>query len=281
MYKSIEKIILSIRFRFFFTIGCALTAIFNKNLNNYFIYAVAILFTIYLLLAICYYLKIAIEKRTWASKQKYAIIFEYVEHEWRIESNGDCYIRSTFMVKNIGNKKIKKIPFDNLGWLKPPKNIDISCEIIDTDGIKRRIKDAQTSIYQGYLSALSKDPVSFVAWSNIIDPPLNKNQNMKYILKIFTEKTEEDAFNDRGTFAGIPVNSPTEKAVLKFIAPAGYKFHLINELIVLDDAGDNCTEKYPDFQKPSLTSSGTMLNWELKKLVPGLRFAFQYKFDKD
>jgi len=281
MYKSVEKIILSIPFRFFFTIGCALTAIFNKNLNKYFVYAVAILFTIYLLLAIFYYLKIAIEKRTWASQQKYAIIFEYVEHEWRIERNGDCYIRSTFMVKNSGDKKIKKIPFDNLGWLKPPNNIDISCEIIDTGGIKRRIKDAQTSIYQGNLSALSKGPVSFVAWSNIIDPPLNKNQNMKYILKIFTEKTEEDAFNDCGTFAGIPVNSPTEKAVLKFIAPAGYKFHLINELIVLDDAGDNCTEKYPDFQKPSLTSSGTMLNWELKKLVPGLRFAFQYKFEKD
>lgn len=284
----IKKIVTSNVTALSFAIGSAVIPIINKSTNQYFIYeyfiyGYAILFILYLITLITFFITDLVSRRRLLKNNQFPAIYISVEHDWSLSEQGDFYARSVYTAQNIGNDPISVLPFDDLVWFDEFEQVDFKIRIHESEKTYKIVEHRYNSYSYllSLVSGLKKEKTNVISWSNIIDPPLKAGKSIKYVLEIYTPKTELKAFTKEGTYAGIPANLPTQYAKLNYVAPKGYHFELIAPLLVVDA---NRTV-YPDdangVNHPHLTATKSILQWELKNLKTGRRYWFKYRLEKD
>ena len=97
-------------------------------------------------------------------------------------------------------------------------------------------------------------------------------------MEIDTSGTEKTAFSETGTMLGYSVNVPTREFTLTCIAPDGYKFTILEPIIVTDTNTNELSDlKLPDDQHPNLNKSENILYWNLKDPPLYHRMSVKYK----
>jgi len=205
----------------------------------------------------------------------YPVLYQFVEHNWRVTENGTFFAKIRFTVKNISKSKLSTIPMDEGYWFKKPKRKKLECSVIDDD--KHSIKTYKIGIYDYALAFLTGFEVNVISWSHVINPPLMPNEEIKYEIKIETISTEIDAFSDEGTYGGIPAIIPTKEASLVYVAPKGYIFDILNPIIVIDKSGQHFQEEEKDISPPVLNTFNNIIEWNIKNLKTNRRYWFKYR----
>ena len=139
----------------------------------------------------------------------------------------------------------------------------------------------QKNIYESLLNNIPGVRNYVVSWRHEINPPLAPNDEISYKISIDTPKTETPAFNDRGAIAGIPTSIPAKYSKLHFTCPQGYKFKFLDSRIVTDMYGNRNNDEIKRIEGPKLSGANTIIIWEIKNLLPGHRYFFKYKFEKE
>ena len=278
---NLKKIVTSNFTSIFFAVGFAFTAILGKKINNYFIYFFAFLLLGYIVIYIFFVIFDLKKILYWSRQMEHSIIYQNANFEWQINEKGDFFAKNIFTLKNIGSKNISVLPFDNAIWLRTPKTSKISFKLLNTANKQFLISEYIKNNYQMLLDILSGRKAKVFAWSNVIEPPLSPGETLKYQINLEASGTEKDAFLKSGTYAGIPANIPTKLATIKFAAPTGYHFRLLDPIILLDQKGTRIEAQSDKNMGPTISASGSFLEWKLKDLQTDLRYWFKYAFIKD
>ena len=143
-----------------------------------------------------------------------------------------------------------------------------------------RIIGGKNSVYRFLLSRITGKHTYIVSWDYAIDPPLRKNQEIKYSVHISTPRTERDAFTEEGTYAGISAGIPIRNAKLSYSAPLSLRFNLLTPLLVVDNVGARNPDEESRHEFPTLHANGSTIHWEVFNLKAGLRYWFKYKLEK-
>jgi hypothetical protein len=276
-----KKIVTSNFTSIFFAVGFSFTAILGKTINNYFTYGFSLLLAGYILTYVIFLIIDLKKIFHWEKQMEHSIIYQSVHFEWQVNEKGDFFAKNIFSVTNIGKKSISVLPFDNAIWLTAPKSSKISFKLLNTGGKQFLISEYIKNNYQMILDILSGKKAKVFSWSNVIEPPLSPGETLRYQIKLESSASEKDAFSKNGTFAGIPANIPTKSASLKFAAPNGYRFKLLDPFILLDQKGTRIEDMAEKNKGPILSASGSFLDWQLNELQTGLRYWFKYTFVKD
>lgn len=278
MKHLFKKTITSNASAFTFAVFALFTASFNKHMGDLFVDITVIILISFLIVYVISALIDIINAKRWHKMIHDQVVYEEINFEWRVNEKGDFDARHVYSIKNISKKPISILPFDNALWLTKPKKLNISCKIISNGHKCYRIKEHRSSLYTTILSLISKQ-ANVVAWSYVVEPAIDPGEILKYEMLIHSEETETDAFDANGTYAGIPSVIATKSANLTFAAPTGYKFDLLNDLIVLDNNEQQVTSP-ANLPYPVLSQGLTFLNWNLTNMLPRHRYWFKYKFIK-
>lgn len=218
-------------------------------------------------------------KRSWLRSGS-NFLLKNVEHEWKLTSDASLYMKSIYTIKNTGSTSVRSIPFDNIGWFRKPDVLKISIDLPEKLSNSYRIRTIRHAFYDALYSFINGN-IHFISWSLVIDPPLEPSKEVTYIVKIYTEKTETDAFSSNGSYAGFPANFPTQKAVMRFVAPAGYRFEILNGCIIIDDSGEEIFNNSYTVKLAKTSFGAGVINWNHSNLKSGVRYLFKYKILKD
>jgi hypothetical protein len=262
----------------FITICFAVGALVGEKGNLVVICSFSILLLVHITLNVISTLNKKIRRRMW----KLNVMYKTIAHDWRINENGDFQGLYHYTVRNIGKKAISVIPYDDAYWLINPKKFDIKYRVCQRNGKKRIIQRfiQERSYMEWYLQLLGLRKAFHIWWSLVIDPPLEPQEEMEYELEIFTPETEKGAFEEGGTYAGIPCNIPTEEVNLVLSGPIGYRFRLLAPAIVIDKSGKSISSLEEKIEKPKVAINGTSVRWLFKYPKTDCRYIFQYRLEK-
>lgn len=281
MLSILRKVITSGKTGLFFSVGLAATGIWNKNLNESFIYIFVGLCIIYVFAYIIFSIIDWVRMKRWITMNRQVVVNKFVEHDWRINTSGDFHGNYSYEVENFGKNDISILPFDDVLWFEDPTGLKFECSLLDNPS-QHKIVSYRNTIVKYIFDFLNRNTnVHSISWSNVIDPPISSGETFKYKLTIDTPRTELAAFTKKGTYAGIPATLPTKHAKLTFVSPRGYYFVLLDSPIVVDNRGKRYPDEEGEFQQPELSTTKNVLTWELEHLQVGRRYWFKYRFEKE
>ncbi len=279
MAEHVKKVLTSNIISLFFAVGAALTIILSNRLNLFFVSIFASLFFGYFLIYILFLSRDIYIANKWRRQMKYPVLYEFIEHNWRVTKTGDFYARIRFTVKNTSKSKLSTIPMDEGYWFRKPKRSKFEFSLIDDD--KHSIQTYKIGIYDYALAFLSGLEVNVISWSHVVNPPLMPNEEINYEVKIETPETEIDAFSNEGTYGGIPTTIPTKEASIVYVAPKGYIFNILNPIIVIDKSGQHFQEEEKDISPPKLNRFNNIIEWNIKNLKTNRRYWFKYRLVRE
>ena len=231
-------------------------------------------------IVILYFLFLAIDS---LKLRKLAKEMEYTEVslDWRINEQGDFDGQFQYTLRNNSRLSIEILPQERIMWFSKPKKGKFKLSL-SPDNSLTRVISGRNSIYRFLLSRITSKHTYIVSWDNYaIDPPLEKNKEIKYTVHINTPRTERDAFTEEGTFAGISASIPIRNAKLSYSAPLSLRFNLLVPLLVVNDVGSRHPDEEARHKIPTLHANGSTIHWEISNLRAGLRYWFKYKLEKN
>lgn len=252
----------------------SLAVIFSNEIAKWLLIAVLGMFSLYVFLLVLDYIR----EKNWRKNIVQGLIYENVNHEWRISKNGSFVARSTFTINNVGNRPIAIIPDDNGIWFKKPESLKFNCRV---KGSSHSIVEYRTNMFEALSGVISGQPLYTVSWSHMLRPPLQKNTKIDIEVSIDTTETETDAFSDGGTYAGIPANIPTRRGKLYLVAPEGFRIELLNPKYIIDNNRNLDEKEIERVSGPVLSTAATSVSWEIEGLKTGYRYWFKYHFVKE
>lgn len=211
---------------------------------------------------------------------KFPLVYSKIEHDWKIGENGDFLGRSVYRVRNMSKQPIDIIPMEDGRWLTSPEIIKFNCTVVPPDG-KFKIINYHKNLYPDVLSIPGYDRTYVVSWSHKIAPPLKRDEEIAFEIRIDTPQTEKQSFTIEGGYAGIPTALPALEASLNFNAPNNYKFKLLDILNVIDIHGNINDKEAERIGKPVLSSTKTVITWRLTNLMAKHRYYFGYRLLKE
>jgi hypothetical protein len=280
MIRFLRKIVSSGITGLVFAVGAALTVLYSNKVHKGFVIAFVVILTTYLLSIVFLFLRDQLKARTWMKRNALPVINEEVEHDWRVSENGDFSGRYTYSVKNVSDEDISVLPADDLLWFAEPTKITINFKVIESPR-NNKITDYRNTILRYLFDYVFSKSVNSISWSHVIEPPLRPGESIKYQIQIETPETENDAFTESGAIAGIPASVPTKQAKLNYVAPNGYKFVILEPIIVVDNKGTSHPDEIADITGPNLSKSGVILSWVINNLKYGRRYWFKYKIVRE
>ncbi len=280
MMETLKKIITSNMTALVFAVVTSTTlAGYLGSYQNTFVYAVGSLVVLYLALYLFFMARDGMKMLTWRGNQKIPVSYTHVDHDWRINEQGDFYGHYAFECKNESSEPVPVLPFDDV-WFNEYEKMDMQVKV-STDEKKYKIAEFRQSVYGFAMTLLSRAMrVRSISWSHIVEPPVLPGDQIKYEISIETPGTEKGAFTEEGVLAGIPVNIPTKEAKISLVAPKGFKFNLLEPVIVVDQKGTRYPKEEQAVVKPILNTSKTTLTWKLHTLITGKRYWFRYRFER-
>ena len=228
------------------------------------------------------YVKSMIRKRRWEKELQFSLAYLSIEHDWSVNEEGDFEGRFIYQIKNVGAKSLTLIPFEDIGW-----DVDPEFQLFDFQSLAsvpekkyefERIKHGNHEDFFEWGGQRRRSVIK--SWSIIVEPPLEPNDEITYALRIRTRASEKVAFTTKGGLAGIPVNFPTRRASIRYSAPIGYRFELLQDVLVFDGSGRRKHEIEQATSPPTLNKTQDVVTWVLEDPQIGHRYNYNYRLVK-
>lgn len=222
-----------------------------------------------------------VKRKRWKEQLRYKIVYNECKFDWQISKEGDFFGRFMYSIENISDSQIHALPIEDIGWHKLPKSINFKSELKNLGNTNYRLEESRGNFYETFFDwGGSKNNHFMVFWYDIVHPPLQPKDKILITKITYGDATEKQAFEDKGALAGIPINVPMKKAEIKYLAPPGYKFDMIDHILVYDISGIRQAQIENLTNSPLISPEGDKIEWVLDKPKVGYRYNFRYKISK-
>lgn len=120
-------------------------------------------------------------------------------------------------------------------------------------------------------------PSTTFLWYPEIRPPLQPGKELRYVLQITTEGTENQVFSDAGSYAGMGAPRSCDRLSCRVNAPPGFVI-VLNNFIIRNAVG-NALES--SVSKPSISNDKSYIKWEVQEPIPEASYLMSIRLQKE
>jgi hypothetical protein len=202
-----------------------------------------------------------------------------IHYEHTYNSSGDFEGIIIYDVVNSTDNNLTKLVPDSATWFG--QNLKYNKEFNITGDDKRyySLKLSKFAVHENcidYIGGEKIDVTTFM-WFPELRPPLAPKKQLKYYIKINTEKSEGKIFSPDGSYAGMQTPLPCSEISCRVNSPQSYALSLISHL-ARDSLGVDL--KTTNLTKPIISPDRSFLEWRVRSPIPEGNYIMNIRLDK-